>query len=178
MPQSAGGVQQAGIVQLPLPDFPTGLMRGRMNPADGQLYVVGMSAWATSQMIQTGGLYRIRYTGETVRMPASMRVLEGAVELSFTSPLEDASATQASNYQVHTWDLERSRRYGSERHNIRRLRIAGASLRDSTVTLSLPGLEPTWILEITYDLIDSNGIAFEGAVQSTVYAAEKDPASN
>lgn len=178
MPQSVGGVQQAGIAQLPLPDFPTGLMRGRMNPADGQLYVVGMSAWATSQMIQTGGLYRIRYTGDTVRMPESMRVLEGAVELSFTSPLEVTTSTQASNYQVHTWDLERSRRYGSERHNIQRLRIAGVSLRDSTVTLSLPGLEPTWILEITYDLTDSNGVAFEGAIQSTVYATEEDPDSN
>ncbi|MCY3487055.1 MAG: hypothetical protein OXH34_01330, partial [Bacteroidetes bacterium] len=178
MPQSVGGVQQAGIVQLPLPDFPTGLVRGRMNPADGQLYVVGMSAWATSQMIQTGGLYRIRYTGGTVHMPESMRVLEGAVELSFTSALEEASATQASNYRVHTWDLERSRRYGSERHNVQRLRLAAVSLRDSTVTLSLPGLEPTWILEISYDLIDSNGIAFEGAVQSTVYAIEEDPTSS
>ena len=57
-------------------------MRARMNPLDGQLYVVGMSAWATSQMMQTGGLYRIRYTGETIRMPVSLRMLEGAIELT------------------------------------------------------------------------------------------------
>ncbi len=174
MPQSVNGVQQAGIVQFPLPDFPTGLMRGRMNPADGQLYVVGMSAWATSQMIQTGGLYRIRYTGGTVRMPESMRVLEGAIELSFTSSLEEASATRAGNYKVHTWDLVRSRHYGSERHNLQRLRIGGVSLRDSTVTLDLPGLEPTKVLEISYDLTDSKGIAFEGAVQSTIHTLEED----
>ncbi len=178
MPQSVGGMEQAGIVQLPLDDFPTGLMRGRMNPADGQLYVVGMSAWATSQMVQTGGLYRIRYAGGAVHMPASMRVFAGAVELSFTSLLEEASATRASSYKVHTWDLERSRRYGSDRYNTRRLRIAGVSLQDSTVTLHLPGLKPTWILEITYDLLDTNGTAFDGAIQSTVYATEERPIIN
>ncbi|MCY4205938.1 MAG: hypothetical protein OXE92_09475 [Bacteroidetes bacterium] len=173
MPQSVENTLQAGIVQLPLADFPTGLMRGRMNPADGQLYVVGMSAWATSQMIQTGGIYRIRYNGGAVRMPVSMRVLENAVEISFTSALQETSATRPSNYEVITWDLLRSRQYGSDRYNMQKLRIASISLNDSTILLSLPGLKPTWILEINYDLVDSNGIEFTGVIQSTVHAIGK-----
>ena len=173
MPHSVGGTHQAGIVELPLPAFPTGIMRGRMNPLDGQLYVVGMSAWATSQMMQTGGLYRIRYTGETVRMPVSLRMLEGAVELTFATSLQERAATRADSYEVNTWQLLRSRRYGSERHDMQRLRISDVSLRDSTVRIGLPGLGPTWIIEIKYNLVDAEGTAFDGVVQGTVYALGK-----
>ena len=173
MPHSVEGTEQAGIVELPLPAFPTGIMRGRMNPLDGQLYVVGMSAWATSQMMQTGGLYRIRYTGETVRMPVSLRMLEGAIELTFATSLQERAATRADSYEVNTWQLLRSRRYGSERHDMQRLRISDVSLRDSTVRIGLPGLGPTWIIEIKYNLVDSEGTAFDGVVQGTVYALEK-----
>ncbi|MFT4605356.1 MAG: cytochrome c5, partial [Rhodothermales bacterium] len=49
MPQTIEGTRQGGIVEMPIPHFPTGIMRGRMNPNDGQLYAVGMSAWATNQ---------------------------------------------------------------------------------------------------------------------------------
>ena len=173
MPHSVEGTHQAGIVELPLPAFPTGIMRGRMNPLDGQLYVVGMSAWATSQMMQTGGLYRVRYTGETVRMPVSLRMLEGAVELTFATSLQERAATRTDSYEVNTWQLQRSRRYGSERHDMQRLRISDVSVRDSTVRIGLPGLGPTWIIEIKYNLVDSEGTAFDGVVQGTVYALEK-----
>ena len=138
MPHSVEGIHQAGIVELSLPAFPNGIMRGRMNPLDGQLYVVGMSAWATSQMMQTGGLYRIRYTGETVRMPVSLRMLEGAIELTFATSLQERTATRADSYEVNTWQLLRSRHYGSERHDMQRLRITDVSLRDSTVRIGLP----------------------------------------
>ena len=67
MPQFLeNGTKQAGMVELPVPQFPTGIMRGRFNPKDGQLYALGMSAWATNQMIQVGGFYRIRYTDKPI----------------------------------------------------------------------------------------------------------------
>jgi glucose/arabinose dehydrogenase len=47
MPQTFAGTRQGAIVALPLPRFPTGIIRGRFNPKDGQLYVLGLSAWAT-----------------------------------------------------------------------------------------------------------------------------------
>ena len=50
-------IVQGGMCELPLPSFPTGIMRGRFNPADGQLYVGGMFAWA-GNVTQPGGLYR------------------------------------------------------------------------------------------------------------------------
>lgn len=172
MPQEVGAVRQAGIVQLPLPDFPTGIMRGRFNPKDGQLYMLGMSAWATSQMIQTGGLYRIRYAGGPVRMPVGLRALTDGVEFTFAAELDRSAAEQAKNFTVNVWDLERSRRYGSRRHNERQLQVTRATLDGRTVKLTVPDIAPTWIMEIIYALQDADGIPFEGAIQSTVYALE------
>src|SRR5207249_10714305 len=44
MVQEVDGVAQGGVVQLPL-RFYSGLMRGRVNPRDGQVYVCGLKGW-------------------------------------------------------------------------------------------------------------------------------------
>ena len=61
--EKVGGQIQGGMCALPMPQFPTGVMRGRFHPADGQLYCCGMFAWAGNQT-QPGGFYRVRYTGK------------------------------------------------------------------------------------------------------------------
>ena len=172
MPQEVDGVRQAGVVQLPLPDFPTGIMRGRFNPKDGQLYMLGMSAWATSQMIQTGGLYRIRYAGGPLRMPVALHSLQSGVELTFATDLDRTTAEQAANYTVNVWDLKRTRHYGSGRYNERQLEVTRAGLTGRTVHLAIPDIAPTWVMEIIYELRDTEGTPFDGAVQSTIYALE------
>jgi hypothetical protein len=54
MPQLFEDTRQGAIVELPVPQFPTGIIRGRFNPRNGQFCVLGMSAWATNQMMQVG----------------------------------------------------------------------------------------------------------------------------
>ena len=44
--EKVGGVMQGGMCALPIPPLPTGVMRGRFHPKDGQLYACGMYAWA------------------------------------------------------------------------------------------------------------------------------------
>jgi hypothetical protein len=39
--EQVSDVVQGGMVALPVPEMPTGIMRGRFHPADGQLYVAG-----------------------------------------------------------------------------------------------------------------------------------------
>ena len=173
MQQVVGGQRQGAIAELPLPEFPTGIMRGRFNPNDGQLYVAGMSAWATSQMIQTGGLYRVRYTDDPVRMPVELNAMQGALQITFSEPPDPTEASDPDRYTINAWDLERTRRYGSQRYNERTLEVAEVHLEsDHTIRLTIPDLAPTWILEVLYDLTDDSGIPFEGAIQSTVYALE------
>ncbi len=175
MPQSVGEVRQGGMVELPVPQFPTGIMRARFNPADGQMYACGMSAWATNQMLQTGGLYRVRYTGRELHLPVAMKALDTGLQLTFAAALDKGSAEHTGHYTIRTWELKRSRSYGSERHNTRELRVEGVTLgRDGkTVLIRLPDIAPAWIMEIRYALRAKDGTEVTGVVQSTVHALEK-----
>ncbi len=176
MPQSFGDTRQGAIVELPVPQFPTGIIRGRFNPRDGQLYALGLSAWATNQMMQVGGLYRIRYTGRPLRLPIAMKARTSGIELTFASPL-DRGAVGSKAFTVTVWDLKRTYDYGSKRYNLRQLRIDRARLADDrrTVRLEVPELAPTWVVEVTYDLRTADGTAFDGVVQGTIHALEGDP---
>jgi len=177
LPQFMEDTKQGGIVELPVPDFPTGIIRARMNPDDGQLYVLGMSAWATNQVIQVGGLYRVRYTGNDLHLPIELKALSSGIELTFSSRLDEAVAEDPGRYTITTWALKRTRNYGSDRYNTRELAIDQVTLSDDgkTVLIQLPDIEPTWIMEIKYSLEDGDGTAFDGVVQNTIYELENDP---
>ncbi len=177
MPQRIGNIKQGGMVELPIPRFPTGVMRGRFNPKDGQLYAVGMSAWATSQMLQIGGIYRVRYTGKALNLPIKMAALSEGMKLVFASKLDKSSAENHENYTINTWDLKRSRQYGSDRYNLKEMTIENIELEKDgkTVVLYMKDIKPTWVMEILYDLKNTDGVAFEGAVQSTIYELQDNP---
>src|SRR5262249_33651754 len=71
-----GDLTQGGMCPLPLPQFPTGVMRGRFTPADGHLYVCGLFAWAGNQQ-EPGGLSRIRATGKPASLPIGFHARPG-----------------------------------------------------------------------------------------------------
>lgn len=171
LPQEVGDIRQGGIVELPVPQFPTGLMRGRFHPTDGQFYGCGMSAWATNQMIQVGGLYRVRYTGQPLYLPVDMAATEKGVRLTFSDPLDRATAEAVDSYTITTWDLKRSRSYGSKRYNVQELTVERAELTEDgkTLMIHLPDIEPTWVMEINYNLNSPDGQQVQGAIQHTIY---------
>ncbi len=171
------GVKQGGMIQLPLPDFPSGLVRGRFHPDDGQMYACAMTAWATSQVLQAGGLYRIRYTGKKFNFPVNLRALNDGIELEFTNELNSNSASQIGNYTVNTWQLKRTHRYGSKRYDEKELVISKIEYKNKKVHLFIDEIEPTWIMEIKYTLKDKTGETFEGAIQNTIYKLGKDDKS-
>ncbi len=175
LPQMDGKVRQGGMVEVPVPQFPTGIMRGKINPKDGQLYVLGMAAWATNQMIQVGGMYRVRYTGKNLHLPVEMKALHSGMQLRFASDLDRDIAENPDNYEINTWDLKRSAEYGSDRFNTKTLSVKEVSLdKDGkTVLVSMPDIEPTWVMEIIYKLKGSDGKAFEGVVQNTIYELDQ-----
>ena len=76
-------MEQGAVIDLPGIKLLTGVMRGRFNNQDGQLYVCGMSAWGTNQMMRGGGFYRIRFTGKTLSVPTKMNVHEKHISLDF-----------------------------------------------------------------------------------------------
>ena len=171
--EEVNGVKQGGMVQLPLPEFPSGLVRGRFHPEDGQMYACAMTAWATSQVLQAGGLYRIRYTGKDLNLPIKLETKNDGIELTFSNSLDETTAKQIENYTINTWQLKRTKSYGSKRYDEKGISISDVRLENGKVILTIPDLEPTWVIEIKYDLKDQKGNVFDGAIQGTVYELDK-----
>ncbi|MBI3863542.1 MAG: heme-binding protein, partial [Planctomycetia bacterium] len=168
--ENAGGQWQGGMCDLPLAAFPTGIMRARFHPHDGQLYVCGMYAWAGSAT-QPGGLYRVRYTGRPVHVPVKLHARRGGFDITFSDRLEPAAAGDARRFALKTWGLKRTANYGSEHFDERPLAVASASLADDgrTVRLELPDIRPTWCMEIKYSLRSAEGTPVNGTIHNTVH---------
>lgn len=166
-----GEPPSGALTALPVPEFPTGIMRGRFHPEDGQLYLCGLSAWATSQTLQEGGFYRLRPTGRPAYLPVAWRILPGAIELTFSEPPERNAAADVARYTVRAWDLKRSASYGSPRVNERAWPVTGASVgRDPRmVRLAVRDLAPVQVIEITARLRDAGGAEVARVITGSVH---------
>jgi glucose/arabinose dehydrogenase len=177
MTETVNGRVQGGAVKLDLPAMPTGIMRGRFNPADGHLYACGLFGWAGDRT-QPGGLYRIRYTGQPLRMPVELHAVKTGVVITFTDPLDAAAATDAGSYGVTRWNYQRTADYGSPDlrvdngragHEEVTVRSARLSKDGRTVTLDLADMRPAMQMRIEYDLQARDGAPVRGEIQSTVH---------
>ncbi|HEX5102802.1 MAG TPA: heme-binding protein, partial [Pirellulaceae bacterium] len=169
--ERVGGLMQGGMCELPLPAFPTGIMRGRFHPQDGRLYVCGMFAWAGSAT-QPGGLYRIRATGRPMHVPLELHCRAGAVTIQLSDPVDPQSVAALDNFAVQTWSLKRTENYGSKHFDERKLRVDAASLASDgkTIQLTIPELHPTWGMEIKISLRATSGQAFERTIHNTIHS--------
>jgi hypothetical protein len=164
------GQKQGGMCELPIPQFPTGVMRGRFHPGDGQLYLCGMFAWAGSQQ-QPGGFYRLRYTGRPVHLPTGLHATRQGMKIQFSGPLDTESAGNAANYRVKVWALKRTANYGSPHINEHAIPVAAARLSEDgrSVTLDLPDIAPTWCMEIQYTIQSADGQPVRGTIHNTIH---------
>lgn len=171
--KTADGNPQGGMVELPIPSFPTGVMRGRFNPADGHLYLCGMFAWA-GNATKPGGFYRIRATGKPARLPTALKATARGMDITFSDPVDPRSVS-ADKVQVRVWGLRRSANYGSPHVNEHPLPVKEATLSaDSrTVSLRIEGMAPTWGMEIAYAFSGTDGKPVAGRIHNTVHALGK-----
>jgi hypothetical protein len=102
---------QGGFVKMPL-NFISGIMRGRFNPKDGQLYVAGLKGWQTNGA-KDGALQRVRYTGQPLLSAVGMAVKKNGIALTFSTKLDAAEAGNKDNYTVEQWNYKWSSDYGS-----------------------------------------------------------------
>lgn len=177
MPQEVDGVVQAGMVQFPL-KFPSGTMRGRFNPKDGQLYTTGLRGWQTAG-VRDGGFSRVRYTGEPVRMPKALTVSQAGVNITFTSPLDEASAKDVGNWNVEMWNYIYSAGYGSpevsvhdakqKKHDKPEVMAVTLSPDKKTVTLKLSELVPAMQMKVRFNLKSADGAPVNGDIYNTVH---------
>jgi hypothetical protein len=177
LPEKVMGQMQGGVIDLPGVKFLTGVMRGRFNQEDGHLYACGMSAWGTTQMMKGGGLYRLRYTGKPLTLPVQLKAWETGIVLGFASKLEMESAQDINNYEVKTWDIVRSSKYGSDRYNIQELKVLKSIMQSNgkSVKLLIEDIEPVDIMTIKYNIKDTEGNQLQGTVQNTIHNLPKEP---
>ncbi len=168
--EKSGSNMQGGMIQLPIPAFPTGVMRGRFHPSDGQLYLCGMFAWAGSAT-QPGGLYRLRATNEPAYLPIGLHATKTGLKLTFTDPL-DPTKLDPKQMRIKTWSLKRTANYGSKHYDEKTLPVQGATLSGDrqTLTLQVADLQPTWGMEIKYTLRFADGATASGVIHNTIHS--------
>jgi hypothetical protein len=170
--EEVDGVMQGGVIKFPL-SFESGIMRGRFNPRDGQLYVAGLKGWQTAAG-RDGCFQRVRYTGKPVKTLASFHVKRDGLELVFTAPLDRATAQDPQNYSVQQWNYRWSKNYGSDLYSsfdpdriVARkgelrgdevpIQLARVSNDGKTVFLGISGLKPVMQMSIKARLRTSDG---------------------
>jgi len=168
--ESVDGQMQGGMCELPLPQFPTGLIRGRFHPSSGDLYACGMFAWAGTQQ-QPGGLYRIRYTGKPAHVPLKLSATKRGITIGFSDPFDRQDATNIENYHVRVWALKRTKNYRSDHYNEHELKISRVLVSNDgkTINLEIPDIAPTWCMSIRYELQTPNGELIRGEIDNTIH---------
>jgi hypothetical protein len=174
MHEMIDGVPQGGVVQLLPHKFGTGIMRGRFNAADGQLYVCGLVGWS-SNSADPGGFYRVRYGGGALRLPIDLRVSKDGVAITFADPLDKASAEDVGNYAARRWNYRWTQNYGSKHYRVSDpakegqddvvVTAASLSADGKTVLLKLEDLRPVMQMRIDLDIKAADG----GRVKTTIH---------
>jgi putative heme-binding domain-containing protein len=160
--------QQGGMCALPLPTFPTGVMRGRFHD-DGHLYSCGMYAWAGNQQ-KPGGLYRIRWRDQPAWLPTALQARPRHLILRFTDRL-DESASQPDRYSIRTWNIHRTANYGSQHLDERTLPVQSVTLQEDgrSLRLVIPELQPTRCMEIKCRIRTPQGREVIRTIHNTIH---------
>jgi hypothetical protein len=176
LPEVVDGVAQGGLWRFPLA-FEGGIMRLRFNPGDGQLYACGMRGWQTNSA-RDGCLQRVRYTGKPAYQPRVLHVTARGIELTFTDPLDPATANDVGSYDVEQWQYRWSKEYGSKEWSVENptkqgrdtveIKSVTLSADGRTVALEMPEIRPVMQMAITYKLRSADGRDVSGVVYNTI----------
>ncbi|GAB3781286.1 hypothetical protein GCM10028818_35070 [Spirosoma horti] len=97
------------------------------------------------------GIQRIRYKAGTPLDVMAMKLTPTGFALTFTQPVDEATAREVTNYHIRSYYYEYHRAYGSPQMDVRAVDISGIQLSADrkTVSLTLAGLTPKRIYEFT-----------------------------
>jgi hypothetical protein len=195
--EEVDGTVQGGLTRFPL-KFQSGIMRARVHPLDGQVYVGGLRGWQTSAL-RNGCIQRVRYTGAPMVMPVAVEAFEEGIQLRFDVDLETKAAADAESYQVEVWNYVWSQAYGSPEvstlapaeapsdkgktgeaqftkaqmakteHDPLEVKSATVSTDERSVFLKIPGMRPAMQMCIKYDLKSAEGTEMRGEVLNTIH---------
>lgn len=170
------GVHQGGIVPLGI-KLPTGLMRARFNPADGDLYLAGLFGWSSNQT-EPGGFYRVRRSNTVLPMPLGVRAVRDGMLVYFNDPIETPDEYLLDAFSVEAWNYEWTANYGSLQYDIEtgKAGTTGMLIEDvsistdrRTVWLNIPSMQPAMQVQVDWSLEFENGGARDSFAHLTVH---------
>ena len=174
---AAGPPRQAAVVELPVAAAPSGLVRGRFNPADGHLYVCGLFAWAGDRT-QPGGFYRVRRTEAPLRIPVGYETAQDGIVVRFSTELDPDAAADPGNYSMRIWQYLRRASYGSEDYRVLGegvgrddLEIPSATLGADgrSVFVEIPEILPVQQFHLEMNLRSADGARMREFVHGTIH---------
>jgi hypothetical protein len=175
--ETCGGVEQGGVVRFPF-KFPSGVMRGRFNPVDGQLYVAGLRGWSSSAA-KDCAFQRIRYAGGPVCLPLKVVTRKGGLDVTFSSALDAASVSDAENVGAVGFNVVRTGNYGSSEYSLKdpkksgrdpvEIRATKLQADGKTVSLEMPELKPMTNLVVKFRLKGADGAPVQVELDYTLH---------
>ncbi len=158
---------QGAVWKLPLA-FTSGVMRARMNPRDGQLYLCGLRGWSTNA-VKDGQFCRVRYTGSALPVPVGFAVDRTGLKVTFSGLLDRASAADEDN-----WTGEWSDPIGKAPAAAKlKQELPIASLQVSadrkTVTVGVAKLQPMSNFTLQYRVKAADGAPVTGELHGTIH---------
>ena len=174
--ENVDGQMQGGTVRFPLM-FPSGIMRARFNDKDGQLYVCGLKGWQTKGPHDTA-FCRVRYNGKPVNMPYAVKTHPTGIDITFTAPLDEASAKDVENYAVEQWNYRWTAIYGSMDYKVSapaevgrdtlNVKYVNLSADKKTVSLDLGEVKPVMQMGIRLKLKAADGSPISNEIDYTI----------
>ena len=153
-----GEVIQGGVAPI-THQFASGLLKGKVHPVDGSLWLTGFKIWGTSAE-QISGLYRVTPSGAPIWTPENVQSAERGVLLRFHQPVDPTIASSLASYSVDRWNYKRTHNYGSGHYKLdgepgqETLRVASVKIsRDKrSLFLGIPGMKLSHSLRVTYKM--------------------------
>src|SRR5205823_2626128 len=144
------------------------VMRARVNPKDGQLYLCGLRGWSTNA-VKDGQFCRVRYTGKRAPVPVGFEVVKTGLKLTFSDPLDRASAEDEDNW-AGEW-TEAIVKTGAPKKPKQELPITSVRLSADRreVTVALEKVRPVANFTLQYRLKASDGATVAGELNGTIH---------
>jgi hypothetical protein len=177
LPETVDGAMQAGVVRIP-GKFDSGLMRARVNPVDGQIWVCGLRGWQTNAA-HDGCLQRLRFTGKQSYLPTELHVTTKGIRVTFPVDLDPAAASDAEGYSFEVWGFKVSEKYGSDDYKVSDPNVKGRDQLDvkkatlspdkRSVLIDVDGLKPVTQYILKMRLKAADGTAIQADIGGSIH---------
>ena len=162
---------QAASVPMPVDiNFP--ILKGAINPSDGQLYLLGFQIWGSnSDAIR--GMARLRYTGKSSVLPTRIVAGKNAVALHFDEPLDPTGG----RVTARRWNYKRAATYGSGHYRPdgksgeELLPVSQVRYSEDrrSILVATPELDRVDQLAVSYELKTASGRSFTDSAYLTLH---------